>query len=198
MAKKKQPVNADEKLEDQDLNIFDLLTSADKKKYDFFDTLSEEQKKKFAYFMVTQWMSSVSSKTEIQQYYLMSVNECCNKYIFDEKVRNHPKLQWLLLCASSPGIGTQRHQWIPQLSARITSLRDSADKPTVKKYFSAMYQGASTESINEVVDVYVQDHKKKYYLAQNYPNLKLADIETLAQLITDEDIRKNERDKGND
>ena len=198
MAKKKEQVPADEKLENQDLDIFKVLTAADKKDYGYYDSLTDDQKKKFAYFIMTQWMSAVSAKTEIQQYYVLSVNEYCNKYMFDEKVRNHAKLQWLLLCASSPGVGFTRHQWIPQLSQRITSLRDAADKPTVKKYFTNIYKDAAPSDINELSDAYVEDHRRKMYLAKNYGALKVSDIETLAQLITDDDIRKNERDKGNE
>lgn len=197
MAKKKQELAPDEKLENQDLDIFKVLNAADKKDYSFYDNLTDEQKKKFAFFIMSQWMSAVSSKPEIQQYYTMSVNEYCNKHMFDEKIRNHPKLQWLLLCASSPGIGWFKHQWIPQLSQKITNFKDTADKATIKKYFANIYKDASATDLNEITEIYVEEHKKKVYLAKNYEQLKISDIETLSQLITEDDIIQNERDKGN-
>jgi hypothetical protein len=47
------------------------------------------------------------------------------------------------------------------------------------------------------VDAFVEDHKRKTYLAETFPNLKLDDIETLNALVTDEDIKHYERERGN-
>ena len=44
---------------------------------------------------------------------------------------------------------------------------------------------------------FVYNHKRKTYLAEVFPNLKYEDIETLNQIITDEDIKQYERDRGN-
>lgn len=198
MAKKKEPTPKEEKFEDTDLNIFDVLSAADRKDYGFFDRLSDEQQKKLAFFTLIQWMSSVTGKKELQQYYIMSTNMNANTHLFDEKLRNHAKLQWLQLCASSPGIGTLRHQWIPQLSSRITGLKDAVDRATVKKYFSNVYYGMPDSTISELTEAYIEEHKKKYYLSQNFPMLKLADIEALSNFITEEDIKAHERAKGNE
>ena len=35
------------------------------------------------------------------------------------------------------------------------------------------------------------------YLAIVYPEMKIADIETLSQMVTDEEIEQYERDRGN-
>jgi hypothetical protein len=41
---------------------------------------------------------------------LISTNERLNKHFFN--INRHPKLQWLSATTVSPGLGTQRHQWI--------------------------------------------------------------------------------------
>jgi hypothetical protein len=49
-----------------------------------------------------------------------------------------------------------------------------------------------------VSEAFIEEHKKKVYLAKRFPDLKLSDIEVLAQLVTDDDIRQYERELGND
>jgi hypothetical protein len=43
----------------------------------------------------------------------------------------------------------------------------------------------------------MQEHKKKMYLAEIYPTMKLDDIEILQQFVTDSDIEKYEKARGN-
>ena len=116
--KKSTPV--DEKFEAQDFNLFDSLTAMDKKDYGYYDRLTEEQQKKFVPYMMTHWMSAIKGSGDVQGYYLRSVDYHANKYLFNEHVQKHPKLQWYMLCASSPGLGKQFHQWIPHLGSKVT------------------------------------------------------------------------------
>ena len=109
----KTPV--DEKFENVDFDLFEALSSMDKKDYGYYDRLTEEQQKKFVHYMMMHWMSAIKSSGELGAYYLMNTDYTANKYFFNEYVQKHPKLQWLMLCASSPGMGKQFHQWIPHL-----------------------------------------------------------------------------------
>jgi len=105
MATKKTPV--EEKFEKQELDLFEVLSALDKKDYGYYDRLSDEQQKKFVPFMMTHWMSQIKANGGLQAYYVRSVDYHANQHLFNEYVQKHPKLQWQMLCASSPGLGKQ-------------------------------------------------------------------------------------------
>lgn len=193
----KKSTPTDEKFEKQDFDLFKALEALDKKDYSYYDRLTDEQQRKFVPFMMTHWMSQIKSRGELSGYYVMSVNHYANEHLFNENVMKHPKLQWLMLCASSPGLGKQFHQWVPHLSSKVASLKETPKEKEVREYFSKIYPKASEANLYAISEAFVLEHKKKVYLAQQFPNLKHEDIETLANLITDDDIRKYEQDRGN-
>lgn len=197
MATKKAQVPKDEKAEKQDIDLFEVLAALDRKDYDYFDKLSEEQQKKVVPFMLTKWMSAVKGSDGVARYYVMSTNEYANKHLFNEFVYKHPKLQWMMLCASSPGLGKQFHQWIPEISLKVARLEESAKVKDISAYYKKIYPKASDNDIQDVSEAFVEEHKRKRYLAQLFPDLKIADIEVLSQIITDEQIAEYERDSGN-
>lgn len=196
MATKKQ-TPTDEKFEKQDLDLFEVLAALDKKDYGYYDRLSEEQKKKFSSYMITHWMSQVKANGGIQGYYVRSVDHYANEHLFNENVMKHPKLQWQMLCASSPGIGKQFHQWVPHLSDKIGKLREQAKIKDIKEYFKKIYNKASDSDLQDLSEAFVSQQNKKFYLATQYPEMKLSDIEVLGGLISDEDIKNREQDRGN-
>ena len=193
--KKNTPV--DEKFEAQDFNLFDALLAMDKKDYGYYDSLSEEQQKKFVPYMMTHWMSAIKGSGDVQGYYLRSVDYHANKHLFNEYVQKHPKLQWYMLCASSPGLGKQFRQWIPHLGSKVTSLKEPAKTKDIKEYYTKIYPKVDSDDIDEIAKAFVLEHKRKCYLAETYPNLKQSDIEVLSQLVTEEDIKQYEKDRGN-
>ena len=140
------------------LNIANEMAQLDRKQRDFYDGLTTEERKKFSLFLMLRWSSAVQGECDLQEYYVQSCNHYLNRDFFS--VNRHPKLQWLMATAVSPGLGTPRHVWIsPQ-----------------KK---------------------VQHHGRKKQLADIFPTMKSSDIEVLAELITDQDIKQHERDRGN-
>jgi hypothetical protein len=193
--KVKTPVN--EKFENQDLDLFDALLALDKKDYDYYDRLSDEQKKKFSHFMMIQWMSCIKANTELTQYYVMSSNEAANKHMFNEHVMKHHKLQWLMLCAGSPGYGKQFHQYLPQLKKKVSLLEEPANQKDIAEYFKKIYSNATDSDIKLMASVYTTEQRKKNYIAKQYPNMKFSDIETLSTMIDENDIEENERSLGN-
>ena len=193
--KKNTPI--DEKFVAQDFDLFDALTAMDKKDYGYYDRLTEEQQKKFVPYMMTHWMSAIKGSGDVQGYYLRSVDYHANKHLFNEYVQKHPKLQWYMLCASSPGLGKQFHQWIPHLGSKVTSLKEPAKTKDIKEYYTKIYPKVDSDDIDEIAKAFVQEHKRKCYLAETYPNLKQSDIEVLSQLVTEEDIKQYEKDRGN-
>ena len=196
MATKKN-TPADEKFVAQDFDLFDALSAIDKKDYGYYDRLSEEQQRKFVPYMMTHWISAIKGAGDLQGYYLRSVDYHANKHLFNEYVQKHPKLQWYMLCASSPGLGKQFHQWIPHLGSKVTSLKEPAKTKDIKEYYTKIYPKVDSDDIDEISKAFVQEHKRKCYLAETYPNLKQSDIEVLSQLVTEEDIKQYEKDRGN-
>ena len=197
MATKKPAVPVDEKLENTDLNIFDVLAALDRKDYDYYDNLTPEQQKKFTPFVITQWMSAIKGNAGLSSYYLMNTDYTANKHLLNEYVSKHPKLQWQMLCAASPGMGKQFHQWIPSISQKVAKLETPAKLKDIKDYYKKIYPKASDGDIGAVSEAFVSTHKKKCYLAELYPNMKLTDIELLSETVTDEQIKQYEKDRGN-
>jgi hypothetical protein len=197
MATKKPAVPQDEKLDKQDFDLFDALKALDKKDYGYYDKLTIEQQKKFVPYMMVLWMSAIKGNEGLQRYYIMATNEYANKYYFNEHVQKHPKLQWMMLCAASPGVGTQFHQWIPNIKESVSRLRDPAKLKDIKEYYKKIYPKAGNDDINSVSEAFVEEHKKKCYLANKFPNMKFEDIELLVALVTDAEIEEYEHESGN-
>ena len=197
MATKKPQLAKDEKFEKVDVDLFEILAALDKKDYGFYDRLTDEQKKKIVPFMLTHWMSAIKASEGLARYYVMSTNEYTNKYLFNENVQKHPNLAWLMLCAASPGLGKQFHQWIPHIRDKVTKYKEAATLKEIKEYYAKIYPKADAESITEVSKAYVTEQKRKMYLGQIYPNMKVADLEVLNQIVTDDNIEQYERDRGN-
>lgn len=110
MVKQKTPT--DEKFEKVDFDLFEALSAIDRKDYGYYDRLTEEQQRKFSPYMMVRWMSGMKGSAALQQYHVLSVNEFANTHLFSEFVSKHPKLQWLMLCASGLGKGKQFHQFV--------------------------------------------------------------------------------------
>ena len=193
----KEQLSADEKLDKQDFDLFDALAAIDRKDYSYYDRLLPEQQKKFVPFMMLHWISAVKASRDIQSYYLQSTDYHANKYLFNENVQKHPKLVWLMLCAASPGLGKQFHQWIPHIRERVTRLRESPKPKEIKDYFKKLYPKSNDRDISELSEIYIDNHTRKMYLAEKFPTIKYDEIELLSELITDKDIEKYERDYGN-
>ena len=92
------------------LSIQNEMAQFDLKNRDFYDELTDEERKKFSNYLMIRWGSSVQGSRELQEFYVIATNERLNKHFF--AVNKHPKLQWLMSTAVSPGMGTHRHQWI--------------------------------------------------------------------------------------
>ena len=191
----KTPV--DEKFEKVDFDLFDALAAMDKKDYVYYDKLTEEQQKKFVPYMMTHWMSAIKANAGLSSYYLMNTDHTANKHLFNEYVQKHPKLQWLMLCAASPGLGKQFHQWIPHLSGKIAQLKETPKEKDIRDYFTKIYPKTSDANLYAISEEFVTTQKKKVYLANEFPHLKIEDIETLAAITTDKDIAQYEKDHGN-
>ena len=193
----KEKLSADEKFEKVEFDLFDAIAAIDRKDYSYYDRLTPEQQKKFVPFMMLHWISAIKGSEGLSRYYVMSTNEYANKYLFNENVMKHPKLQWLMLCSASPGMGKQFHQWIPHIRERVSKLKESPKTKEIKDYYKKIYPKSSDSDLNLVTHVFVDNHRKKMYIAAKFPEMKFDEIELLSEIITDEDIKKYEEAFGN-
>ena len=193
----KEKLSPDEKFEKQDFDLFEALTAIDKKDYSYYDRLTPEQQKKFVPFMLIHWISAVKGASELQSYYLQSTEYHANKYLFNENVQRHPKLVWLMLCAASPGLGKQFHQWIPHIRERVSKLKESPKNKEIKDYYKKVYPKAADTDLTDITDIFVDTHRKKMYIANIYPEMKFDEIELLSGIITEDDIKNYEKELGN-
>jgi hypothetical protein len=196
MANKKTHVSKDLKLEDVDINLFDVLAALDKKDYNYYDTLTTEQQKKVVIYMLIYWMSCVKGNKDLQQYYLQSTDYHANKYLFNENVQKHGKLQWLMLCAISPNLGKQFHQYIPNISVNVSKLKSVAKQKDIKEYYAKIYPNVDNETLNELATAFTDEHSHKMDIAKIYPNMKLSDIEALSKIISKEEISEYKKELG--
>jgi len=197
MATKKPQLAKDEKFEKVDIDLFEVLAALDKKDYGYYDRLTDEQKRKVVPFVLIHWMSAIKADEGLARYYVMSTAEYANKHLFSEFVQKHPKLQWMMLCSASPGLGKQFHQWIPHIRDRVVKLKEVATLKEIKDYYTKIYPKAGAEDIQEVSKAYVAEQKRKVHLGQIYPHMKSSDLEVLNQIVTDQDIEQYEKDRGN-
>ena len=51
--------------------------------------------------------------------------------------------------------------------------------------------------LKEIATAFCDQHKRKMYLAQKFPDLKFDELELLSDLVTDQDIEQYEKDSGN-
>lgn len=188
--------DSDLKLQHVDFDLFAALEALDRKDYGYFDTLTEEQQKKFVPYMMMHWVSSIKKQGEVGKYYVLATEEFANKHIFNEYVQRHPKLQWLMLCIVSPDMGKQFHQWIPQLSNKISELRVQSKPKDYSEYLSKIYNTSDTVSINELSKELSMEQNKKYLLAQLFPAMKSIDIDNLSKYVTDEELADYARQCG--
>lgn len=193
----KKSTPTDEKFQKIDFDLFEAMAALDVKNYDYYDKLTDEQKKKFTPYMMIHWMSAIKGDGMLQSYYLQSTNINANKHMLDGTISNHPKLQWLMLCSISPGMGKQFHQWIPHLSNKVSQLKEVPKEKDVAEYYAKIYPKSSVDDRKALAGVFVDTQKTKVYLAKKFPELKIDDIEILSQIVTDEDIKQYEKDNGN-
>lgn len=194
----KTKVSIDEKWEKQDFELFQAIEAIDKKNYDWFSQLSEEQQRKFVPYMLLHWISTVKGKSQLSQYYLLSTESYANKHMFNEVIQKHQELQWLMLCASSPGLGKQFHQWIPHLSAKIGSLKETAKLKDVSDYLEKIFTNADKTSIKEYAAEFTAQQNHKHRIAKLYPNAKFEDVEVLSTLLTQNELDEYDDQCGNE
>ena len=143
------------------LNISNEMRQLDAKNRDFYDELTVEERRKFSTFLMVRWGSAVDGSQEIQEYYVQSTNHYLNKHFFT--MHRHPKLQWLMATAVSPGMGSMRHNW-------IAPKKKEAGASAIKKQLRELYPHLKDDEINLMAEL--TDKKELAQLQRAHGNDK--------------------------
>ena len=139
------------------LNIANEMRMFDRKVRSFYDDLTPEEKKKFSNYLMIRWGSAVEGSRELQEFYVIATNERLNKHFFD--MAKHPRLQWLMATAASPGMGSMRHSWI---SLKKKEGGDSALKKQLRELYPHLKQDEidlmATMTTKKEVTQLIRDH----------------------------------------
>jgi len=96
------------------VELKEKLSAVDQNMHELWDAMDAEQQKalKNEFFILNRYVSSVANTTrEIQEHYILTVNEYFNKNYND--LQKHPKLMWMLLCMCGfDGKKVFWHEWI--------------------------------------------------------------------------------------
>lgn len=129
------------------------MAQFDLKNRSFYDELTDEERKKFSNYLMIRWGSSVQGSRELQEFYVIATNERLNKHFF--AVNRHPKLQWLMATAVSPGMGTHRHQW-------IAPKKKDAGSNEVKKALMEIYPNMKIDDIEALAAITDKKEIREY------------------------------------
>ena len=126
------------------LSINNEMAVFDRKDREFYDQLTLDERKKFSNFLMIRYGSTVQGSRDLQEFYLISTNERLNKHFF--AINRHPKLQWLCATSVSPGLGTQRHQW-------IASKKKEPGASGIRKQLAELYPNMKSDEIEVMATI---------------------------------------------
>ena len=146
------------------VELKEKLAAVDQNVRELWDAMDADQQKalKSEFFILNRYVSNVQGqKREIQEHFVLTVNEFFNKNW--NTLQKHPKLLWQLLCMCSYNGNTVFfHQWL----------------------------GNKKKSGN--------GGEKVKFLEEIYPTRKIDELELLAELSTDKDLKELGRKYGMD
>lgn len=93
------------------LPIEQVMSAVDLRKGDYYSNLSDEDEKALNTFMAQRWASQVQGELDVQEQYLVNVNDYSNvDYI--ATTSEHEELRWRVLALCGLGFKL-RHEFIP-------------------------------------------------------------------------------------
>jgi hypothetical protein len=98
-------------------------------------------------------MSAIKGNTALSQYHVLSTNEFANTHLFSEFVSKHPKLQWLMLCASGLGNGKQFHQFLKA---------NKLDDNDLISFLSSIYPTSKMSDLKTLASVITKEELEQY------------------------------------
>ena len=146
------------------VELKEKLAAVDQNVRELWDAMDADQQKalKSEFYILNRYVSNVQGqKREVQEHFVLTVNEFFNKNW--NSIQKHPKLLWQLLCMCSYNGNTIFfHQWL----------------------------GHKKKTGN--------GGKKVKFLEEIYPTRKMDELELLAEMSTDKDLKELGRKYGMD
>ncbi|MDB2315382.1 hypothetical protein N9V27_00225 [bacterium] len=104
------------------VNIHEIMNAIDYRNGNYYTDLDDESKKSVSTYMAQRWASQVQGSQEIQEHYLLMVNDLSNiDYI--ATTSGHEELRYRVLALI--GLGQKlRHEFVPPKGAKKDKLRE--------------------------------------------------------------------------
>mgnify|MGYP000397696268 FL=1 len=93
------------------LPVKDILAAIDLNGTSVWDELTDAQRKQVSFWLLNRYVSSIKGSRDDVELAIFKTNEYYNKN-WNVLSARHPKLQWLLLCASGNTGKIEYHPWI--------------------------------------------------------------------------------------
>jgi predicted CopG family antitoxin len=143
----------------KEVELKDKLAAVDMNYKGLWDELDVEQQKalKSELFILNRYISNAQGNRDIQEHYVLTVNEYFNKHW--NTLQKHPKLLWQLLCMS--GHESQKiffHQWI--------GFKKKQGNNKLSKFLLEIYPNRKQDEIDMLSQMMSLAEAKK--LAQTY------------------------------
>ena len=137
---------------------------------DLWDELDDENKKtlKNELFILNRYISNVSGqKREIQEHFVLAVNEFYNKHW--NTLQKHPQLLWQLLClCSHDSKRTFFHQWL--------GLKKKTSDSKKINFLSDMYPTAKMSDIEQMCELMSTQDFKQLAADMGYSDKEIAKL----------------------
>jgi len=154
-------------MKDDPLSIKNETAALDRKNREFYDQLDEQQRKKFSPYLMLRYSASVEGNSDMQAWYLMATNERVNRNFFDISTTQHKKLQWLICTTVSPGMGNQRHYWLPA--------KQSEKNNRAIKFLTELYPNRKPDEIELLAELNSRDDLKNLARDHGWDDRRIKD-----------------------
>ncbi len=151
------------------IELKEKLAAVDLNSKNLWDLMDEEQRKslKQEFFILNRYVSNAASQPrEIQEHFVLAVNEYFNKHWFT--LQSHPKLLWQLLCmCSHESRKIFFHQWI--------GFKNKGPKKSSKKtkFLEKIYPNAKYDEIELMAAITPQKQLEEHAAALGYDDAQI-------------------------
>ena len=128
------------------INLNQMLYNLDMGNKEWYNSLDSELKKTFSSYVSMRFASSVKSNKILQESYIESVNEFCNKYFSTiQKHEGDSLLFWKLLCLCGSG-QKQFHPW-------LKAPKGNGKKTKIFDFLQSCYPNYKNDEIETLISV---------------------------------------------
>jgi hypothetical protein len=145
--------------------IEQVMAAVDLRKGDYYSKLSDEDLKALNTFMAQRWASQVQGDRDVQEQYLLNVNDYSNvDYIATTSA--HEELRWRVLALCGLGF-KQRHEFIPPKALK---------KDKLTAWLISQFPAMSDEEIELFRELNGNEVLEDIAVAQNMGNKDLKEL----------------------